>query len=533
MSSATNQHAMGSGGGQRHASGSNSVPPVSQPNTPSTQNQSQTLLPQYFIVRPGMTKHTATGTVTVPGPIVPLVAVDQLPEWIDLLGVPRELGLEQTVGLTNLGTVIRDPEFYQVYMHSGDIAATPPAEEAPVASGSNTMAGAAHESQRRQLEQAQQHRHAIVGDGNGNLMIVPVDTSVTSSPPSGSSSVETRTLPSTSESTSSTGMDPAVKTTSNNSLDKKLTGGNGTAKANRAKADSHGTQHSSTVGSYLPRLPSPTVAGSTPPPRHNPQSHTHPFMLYPQLHPHPHPHLQAYAAPPPPPHPADRLLHTYTPLAPSRHAKQLASTSTSTRKTGSGGAANNNNNSSGSNSNNPSSIYCRHWCHRGTCRWGTHCRYTHAMPASAEGLREVGLPHYPGWWTAAVSMANSLAMGQPGGAGGGGGGYGGGAMPWYPAPAPPSSYRYYGSGWGKKAQKEREKDKDKGGEKEKERERERGSGKGRAVEKDGKDGSPKTTRSETDLLKKGAVEGNAGAAGDQGKGKQPEQPQPNQKLVEI
>ncbi|TLS24448.1 hypothetical protein PpBr36_08770 [Pyricularia pennisetigena] len=42
--------------------------------------------------------------------------------------------------------------------------------------------------------------------------------------------------------------------------------------------------------------------------------------------------------------------------------------------------------------------YCHYWCHHGVCKWGAECHYHHAMPATGEGLREVGLKDYPPWW---------------------------------------------------------------------------------------------------------------------------------------
>jgi len=36
--------------------------------------------PQYFLVRPGAIKQAGSSTVAQPGPLVPLIAVDQLPE---------------------------------------------------------------------------------------------------------------------------------------------------------------------------------------------------------------------------------------------------------------------------------------------------------------------------------------------------------------------------------------------------------------------------------------------------------------------
>lgn len=69
----------------------------------------------HFIVRPDADDGT-------PGPIVPLVAVDQLPDWLQLSGVPRELDAEQTIGLTNLGIVDnKDDSTFEVRLHHGKI----------------------------------------------------------------------------------------------------------------------------------------------------------------------------------------------------------------------------------------------------------------------------------------------------------------------------------------------------------------------------------------------------------------------------
>lgn len=46
--------------------------------------------PEYFLVR-------------ITGEVVPLIAVDELPAGIDLVGVPRSLNLEETIGMLNLG----------------------------------------------------------------------------------------------------------------------------------------------------------------------------------------------------------------------------------------------------------------------------------------------------------------------------------------------------------------------------------------------------------------------------------------------
>ncbi|KAH7170839.1 hypothetical protein EDB81DRAFT_181325 [Dactylonectria macrodidyma] len=48
-------------------------------------------------------------------------------------------------------------------------------------------------------------------------------------------------------------------------------------------------------------------------------------------------------------------------------------------------------------------LFCRFWCHNGTCKWGTICRYQHTMPTTAEDLQSVGLKKLPDWWLATTS----------------------------------------------------------------------------------------------------------------------------------
>ncbi|CAK7198615.1 hypothetical protein SEUCBS139899_001279 [Sporothrix eucalyptigena] len=43
---------------------------------------------------------------------------------------------------------------------------------------------------------------------------------------------------------------------------------------------------------------------------------------------------------------------------------------------------------------------CKHWCKTGTCNFGTRCRFAHIMPERPEGLRSVDLDQLPEWWVA-------------------------------------------------------------------------------------------------------------------------------------
>ena len=47
--------------------------------------------PRYFVIRPDTKRRTDDGVKLEPGAIVPLIAVDQLPDWLEVIGVPRDL----------------------------------------------------------------------------------------------------------------------------------------------------------------------------------------------------------------------------------------------------------------------------------------------------------------------------------------------------------------------------------------------------------------------------------------------------------
>ena len=71
--------------------------------SPDDENDTQRTKPWpgYFIVR-------------TTGEVVPLIAVDELPPGTDLLGIPRSLDLDATIGMLNLGLQESSGSFYQI-----------------------------------------------------------------------------------------------------------------------------------------------------------------------------------------------------------------------------------------------------------------------------------------------------------------------------------------------------------------------------------------------------------------------------------
>ncbi|RYO91327.1 hypothetical protein DL766_002002 [Monosporascus sp. MC13-8B] len=418
---ATNPDAgSGSGGGESSTDYRAMEPAAPAPSSrtqttaPTTQQrqQQQSLpqpipLPRYFLVRPGTVKHTASSAVTIPGPMVPLLPVDQLPEWMDVLGVPRELAVEQTAGLVNLGTVARGmPAFYEVYFHQQHDQQQ---YVRPRDGGDNDDSNRAVGSQKYWPEEDD-------GGVEGRLVIEDASS------PSRISTSASSSLASASR------MGPGAKSFASTKAVNRG-GGNGKPHIGKTNAPNVNLNRSTSNSNTSdrddpppPQLPSPTVHGSS-------TSTSNQYLYY-----HDNNHTNddgggggGHPLPPPSspahPHPADRMLAASAAAsfsAPSRphnpvhhqhnHDRRPPSSSAaSKRRVGGGNPL-------------PTSVYCRHWCHHGRCRWQGACWYAHAMPSTAEGLRGVGLGDYPAWWRAAVGMAFRMT-------GGGGGGH-------FPSPQP-------------------------------------------------------------------------------------------------
>lgn len=272
----------------------------------------------HFIVRPS----TEDGT---PGPIVPLIAVDQLPEWMQLAGVPRELDAEQTIGLTNLGIVEKEGDsIFEVHLHHDKIRGI-----------LNDNTGLDSSDSGRDKAEAIKNKET-------------------------SSAAETKTT-------------MTEKVVSDESLS--------------TSADSSSTTRPGPVEKSPPRIrPLERMLSAS---RHNVANTAVDIQA------------RSNNEKPVRPHMTETTRDELRPIASQRTAtKQNKQSAT---------------------------VFCRHWCIHGTCKWGLECRYQHRMPTTVEGLREVGLKDFPTWYLLMMSgtgsglpdllsmdaMLNGLGQGQP------------------------------------------------------------------------------------------------------------------------
>ncbi|KAI1109156.1 hypothetical protein F5Y14DRAFT_41707 [Nemania sp. NC0429] len=318
-------------------------------------------LPLYYIQRPGITHHTASGSVTTPGPNVPLIAADQLPPWIGVVGIPRELSREQAMSLSSLGIVPMGSP-YEVHLDPAYL-------HAPEILGSQADAVAkACSSQRAQLvsrQSAEGHYGghtpkdgAVVGDrplvGLHQRPASPAPVRASREnpypmmyPPRGFYDRKGLTIRRRGE-----GEHPAERLLrASHEL---------TLKERKVVDDSlllSVSSDSSTLIASSPSTSPPSSSSSTSP--------TRTTM-------------------------ATQKVNT------ARSAKEKENQTPSAPKT---------------NKADKENIYCRNWCRRGTCRFGEACFFRHEMPLTVRGLREAGLKDYPSWWATHLELMSQHVRG--------------------------------------------------------------------------------------------------------------------------
>lgn len=304
--------------------------------------------PEHFIVRPGIGTREKV--------IVPLIAVDQLPDWIQLAGVPRQLDVDQASGMVNLGLVTGDGfSAYEVRLRIDKIRA--------IMSGS-----ARHEKE---------EEHLAPSDSVSEKTSMPEEDSVEEGPTLGSQNqtkkpglkerqdkilrhTEKYTVKASEgvQKTTETEIPPAVHEKRAWDDDSEGSFSNTVTAGPEKQEKASKQQHEGKADASVKKPPTePTLSAS----RHNtavdatvekPVQEDKPIR----------PHLTEEMI-------ESRSSHVVVPRVKDKFF-----------------------------GTNPNTLYCRHWCHHGTCKWGWQCRYQHRMPRNSEGLREVGLKDFPTWY---------------------------------------------------------------------------------------------------------------------------------------
>ncbi|KAJ4417758.1 hypothetical protein N0V85_001729 [Neurospora sp. IMI 360204] len=385
--------------------------------------------PQFFVVRPDTeVLRNDTGAIQrEQGPMVPLVAVDELPDWIDI-GLPRELTVEQTIGLYNLGMVPHNGDAYRVRIIE------PNSQEEFVWKRDSSKAtlvssGACTPGQRTTAHPEQSQRVPYNGTA------APTGRNPNSIHPSSSAEPSSHTA------------HPSMAAASPNPT--RLTRAEDEAMHTMRWADLVERSIARDTEAQDPRCHSTLLA---PPPSPQIAPHSHPTVI--------RDGMSAIGTT----STADQresVPHNTMATPPKPAANTDAATTTSNTTTVAANPAGVSPGSNTTSANTASSApvpqeYCRHWCQHGTCKWGTFCRHKHAMPTTLEGLLEVGLCEIPAWWIAATGIGMGTSNGKTKiaaaatgggtspttGAGGNGGGGGSGAPP-PPVPCTPMAHNVH------------------------------------------------------------------------------------------
>ncbi|ROV89956.1 hypothetical protein VMCG_10105 [Cytospora schulzeri] len=309
--------------------------------------------PDHFLVRPG-TKEDGK-----PGPIVPLIAVDQLPDWMQLVGIPRELDTEQTTGLTNLGIIDKaDDGMYEVRLHHDKIRAILNGTERTT---SRSSSGSEGKARKKNID----------------------------NPSSSETKTKTRSDSSKKQATATSNLLPGPNVTAQKQTSSFSQGehdGNDNKPGIISSPSSASVHEESTARTQKQEKlhPAERMLSAS---RHNTVDNTVDMTIA---------GTAARGTKPIRPHMTQAMRDKPYPSA-AHHSSTVKSHKPQAVK------------------GNPDTVFCRHWCHHGRCKWGWECRYQHRMPTTLEGLREVGLKDFPTWYL--------LLMGGSGGGGGGAGGF--------------------------------------------------------------------------------------------------------------
>lgn len=370
--------------------------------------------PKHFIVRnPG-------------GRLIPLVAVDQLPDWIQLAGVPREMDAEQTVDMMNLGKIKDDDDaekglgLYEVQLRTDMIKAilsggTDEREDSSD-DGGRMKAATLSESSLSSSENAEKKmcmkgskkrkekkgRDAVASGPSkaGEQTATSTSSSVSRNPEAvkGKANAAVRAV---SLLDCDSGSDSGGNIASPASLGpeqqidakkaqqiyeqqfKKTKRGSSNQKTSTAEPMLSSSRHSTATVQSVSTNISTTTNNNTGGSNNDKRQ----------------------------PQPQQKMAIHPTMTIKQAEMLQREKQQKMTRRMMSEHEHNNNNNNLnvhpqhqqqhhpfGVHGGDPNTIFCRHWCHHGNCKWGWDCHFRHQMPMDAEGLREVGLRDFPTWY---------------------------------------------------------------------------------------------------------------------------------------
>ncbi|KAI1176659.1 hypothetical protein F4777DRAFT_245605 [Nemania sp. FL0916] len=442
---------------------SSAVPPTTTTLTSQPHSRGSTQpLPQYYIQRPGSTHHTATGTVSTPGTNVPLIAADQLPAWVDVLGVPRELSPEQTATLSSLGTVPKGGS-YELYISPAGLS-TAAAAAVPGSMGK--------QQQQQPVKQkglaASRHNPVNSGSGGGGgnggsgghsgQQAMNSTGRTTSAPGIGSVSrnhhrpqtgLHERQAPPAPPATRPSNPYPVMWTTAaarqrRYEARRRAHAQAGLQRQRQRSLPLHPVErlralYTATASTLRnARSGSAENNNSSPPiiPPRSPSSSSS-LMSF----------SSSSSSSSSCSSSSSSSAASTTTKTPQKHSKSSightkekkndkkkdeekekekekgkeknrdntssSSSAQKSQKASSNNASNNTSNNSSSNGGRQTTSYCRNWCRTGRCRFGARCRYLHMMPRTAQELRDAGLTDYPRWWLTHLELMAQYVQDLP------------------------------------------------------------------------------------------------------------------------
>ncbi|KAK2004091.1 hypothetical protein LX36DRAFT_650326 [Colletotrichum falcatum] len=309
-------------------------------HNPQTDNDWQ-LRPRHFIVREG-------------GTIVPLIPVDQLPSYIKIHGVPREMDIEDTTGMSNLGMFTKPEGLFQ-------IRPLTPTNDKPSNSVGPSQSDPSTLDDHTCLQQIARLRgiaHEPISEGPVTRWVSESVTRDPQVPPSRPTMATETTQP----------QPPAAEL----QVPRVIDWAEDTESVSTDNFSATDEDRSASSTSNPAAIPTKEAQTQRAPISRKAKSTADI---------------------------ADHILELGGTQCPTRQAPP-SRTSTQSNVCGTAKPPR----SGKQKSSRPAGSLCRHWCQTGQCSFGTECRYTHQMPVTLEGLADVGLTELPGWWRRAAGL---------------------------------------------------------------------------------------------------------------------------------